>query len=160
VLVFLNNDEFSREENYQSEIFALNDWEQDLDAREQELDAREEDLDAREEGLDDREADVDDKEERANAILTQFKASEGTPGEPAVNQVDLMARALTAMKPAEAAIVLNEMIVDQAVYVCERISASKLGPILDKMDPDARLALFEEGVGEPPEPIDEDEWSG
>ncbi|MCL2003397.1 MAG: hypothetical protein FWG72_05260 [Oscillospiraceae bacterium] len=138
VLLLLNPEEETREEYFLPDIHALQDWERELTEFEQGLMLRETELDHWEEELDEWENELIDAEIEQELRWDEIR-ERGI--EAIVPDLANTAKTVERMQPRNAARLLQDMDFDGALLIVSLISAKRLAPIYDVMDPDFAVEL-------------------
>jgi flagellar motility protein MotE (MotC chaperone) len=156
LLLRLDPESETREQAIADEIFDLQDEWRELEAEraefELEMDEERDALLLREEELDDREEALDDWEMRL-----EDRRDNLTEGGSLTPDIQHAAKTIERTEPAVAALALQEMDFDGALWIVSLIAPKRLAPIFDAMDPEFLVELLE-AMSEPPD--DDDDWGG
>jgi flagellar motility protein MotE (MotC chaperone) len=112
-----------------------------LDKREQALDQREEFVAAAEKRLDEKIASLESMKAEMVKLLDARSAQEDDRLKQEDGRLKGLVRIYEAMKPKEAAQILQRLDMDVLLGVVERMKDSKVAPILASMDPDKAQAV-------------------
>jgi flagellar motility protein MotE (MotC chaperone) len=114
---------------------------QDLSNRRQELDARGQQLDTRERLLMATEKRIDRKIERLKGIEADIREMLRIHDAEEEAQLQSLVKIYEAMKPKDAARIMDKMDMDVLLPVIERMKERKIAPLLAEMDPETAKAL-------------------
>ncbi|MDR1736007.1 MAG: hypothetical protein LBR85_03955 [Oscillospiraceae bacterium] len=141
ILLFLNPEELGREEYYEAEYDDINERDAELTERENAVTAREEAADLYEEQLEELETSLVDREERVNSWIDSI--IENNP-QGIANSFDIksVAGKVSAMSPAKAAAMMNEMDTDIVFRILNEMDEKAAGKILDNLESDIAAELI------------------